>query len=64
MSSARWRRRAVEPGMLLVIQPHLVSEDGKRGVQVGNLVVCDGGGARSLQRTPMRFFETAEPMLG
>src|SRR5450759_2497949 len=51
----------VEPGMLLVVQPHLVSEDGKRGVQVGNLVACDGHGARSLQRTPMRFFETAEP---
>ena len=47
--------------MLLVVQPHLVSEDGKRGVQVGNLVACDGHGARSLQMTPMRFFETAEP---
>ena len=50
----------VEPGMLLVVQPHLVSADGKRGVQVGNLVVCDAAGARSLQKTPMRFFETAE----
>ena len=31
----------VEPGMLFVIQPHVVSADGKRAVQVGNLVVCE-----------------------
>ena len=43
----------VEPGMLFVIQPHVVSADGKRGVQVGNLVVCEEIGARSLQKAPM-----------
>jgi Xaa-Pro aminopeptidase len=50
----------VEPGMLFVIQPHVVSADGKRGVQVGNLVVCEQNGARSLQQIPMRFFETGK----
>jgi len=48
----------VEPGMLFVIQPHVVSADGKRGVQVGNLVVCEANGARSLQKAPMRFFQS------
>lgn len=44
-----------EPGMLLVIQPHVVSADGRRGVQVGNLVAIERGGARSLQRYPLEF---------
>jgi Xaa-Pro aminopeptidase len=47
----------VEPGMLLVIQPHVVDPEARRGLQVGNLVVCEQGGARSLQKTAMRFFE-------
>ena len=47
----------VEAGMLFVIQPHVVSADGKRGVQVDNLVVCEAGGPRSLQQAEMRFFE-------
>ncbi len=42
-------------GMLLVIQPHVVSADGRRGVQVGNLVAVEEGGARSLQRHPVEF---------
>ena len=46
----------VEPGMLLVIQPHVVDPEGRRGVQVGNLVVCEPNGARSLQKTAMEFF--------
>jgi Xaa-Pro aminopeptidase len=48
----------VRPGMLFVIQPHIVSEDGKRGVQVGNLVACEETGTRSLQKASMRFFQT------
>lgn len=48
------------PGMLLVIQPHVVSADGNRAVQVGNLVLCGEKSARSLQTTPMCFFETAD----
>jgi len=48
----------VEEGMLFVIQPHIVSGDEKRGVQVGNLVVIEAGGARSLQKAPMDFFRS------
>ncbi len=48
----------IEPGMLFVIQPHVVSPDGKRAVQVGNLVVCEKSGARSLQRAPIQFLKT------
>lgn len=46
----------VAPGMLLVVQPHVISQDGRRGVQVGNLVVCEEGGARALQKAPVEFF--------
>lgn len=44
-------------GMLLVIQPHVVTADARRGVQVGNLVAVEAGGARSLQRYPMGFIQ-------
>lgn len=44
-----------KPGMLMVIQPNVVSPDGKRGLQVGNLVVIEEQGARSLQHYPMEF---------
>lgn len=47
---------AIEPGMLFVIQPHVVDAEGRRGVQVGNLVVCEQNGARPLQQTEMEFF--------
>ena len=46
-----------EAGMLLVIQPHVVSADGRRGVQVGNLVAVEAGGVRSLQRYPVEFIQ-------
>jgi Xaa-Pro aminopeptidase len=42
-------------GMLLVIQPHVVSADARRGVQIGNLVVVEANGARALQRYPLEF---------
>jgi Xaa-Pro dipeptidase len=48
----------IEPGMLFVIQPHVVSADGRRAVQVGNLVVCEKSGARSLQQAPIEFVRT------
>jgi Xaa-Pro aminopeptidase len=44
-----------QPGMLIVIQPHIVTADSKAGVQVGNLVVVEERGARSLQKYPMEF---------
>jgi Xaa-Pro aminopeptidase len=42
-------------GMLIVIQPNIVTADGKAGLQVGNLVVIEENGARPLQRYPMKF---------
>jgi len=42
-------------GMLLVIQPHVVTADARRGVQVGNLVAVEAAGARSLQKFPMEL---------
>ena len=47
-----------QSGMLFVIQPHVVSADGQRAVQVGNLVVCEKSGARSLQKAPIEFLQT------
>lgn len=44
-----------EKGMLIVIQPNIVTADGKAGLQTGNLVVIEDGGVRSLQRYPMEF---------
>lgn len=44
-----------QEGMLIVIQPHVVSPDGTAGLQVGNLVLIEKHGARALQKFPMRF---------
>jgi Xaa-Pro aminopeptidase len=45
----------VQEGMLLVIQPNVVTPDGKRGLQVGNLVEITPTGARTLQKFPIKF---------
>jgi len=45
----------VQEGMLLVIQPNVVTPDGKRGLQVGNLVEITRAGARALQKFPIKF---------
>jgi Xaa-Pro aminopeptidase len=45
----------VQEGMLLVIQPNVVTQDGKRGLQVGNLVEITPTGARALQKFPLKF---------
>ncbi len=42
-------------GMLMVIQPNVCTPDGRRGLQVGNLVEITKTGARSLQKFPMKF---------
>lgn len=42
-------------GMLMVIQPNVVTADGRHGLQVGNLVEVTKSGARSLQKFPMKF---------
>jgi len=44
-----------QEGMLFVIQPNVVTRDGKRGLQVGNLVEITSTGARALQKFPMKF---------
>ncbi len=50
----------LEPGMLLVIQPNVVTLDGRHGIQTGELVVVTATGAESLHATPRGFLETAE----
>lgn len=44
-----------QEGMLMVIQPNVVTADGQRGLQVGNLVEITKTGARSMQKYPMKF---------
>jgi Xaa-Pro dipeptidase len=41
--------------MLIVVQPHVVSADEKRGLQIGGLVVIEKDRARALQKYPMEF---------
>lgn len=43
------------PGMALVVQPHVLSADRTRGLQVGSLVVVTDDGPEVLQRHPMQF---------
>jgi Xaa-Pro aminopeptidase len=45
----------VQERMLLVIQPNVVTQDGKRGLQVGNLVEIRQTGGRALQKFPIKF---------
>jgi Xaa-Pro aminopeptidase len=45
----------VQEGMLLVVQPNVVTPDGQRGLQVGNLVEITSKGARALQKFPIKF---------
>jgi Xaa-Pro aminopeptidase len=47
----------VTPGMMLVIQPHVITPDGKRGLQVGSLVAIEETGPRPLQKVEMEFFQ-------
>jgi Xaa-Pro aminopeptidase len=43
--------------MLIVVQPHVVTPDEKRGLQAGGLVVIERDGARALQKYPMTFIK-------
>lgn len=45
----------LKPGMALVVQPNVVTKDGKAGVQTGNLVLVTGDGYRSLQQVPRGY---------
>lgn len=43
--------------MVVVIQPNVITEDERMGVQVGELVRVTGSGVEPLHRYPMRFIE-------
>ena len=49
----------LRPGMCLVLQPNIVSVDGRHGVQTGELVVITETGARSLHRAPRGLLRVA-----
>ncbi len=46
----------LQRGMMLVVQPNVVTKDGQHGVQTGHLVVVDNEGAEPLHRVPLRLF--------
>ncbi len=43
--------------MIVVIQPNVITEDGRMGIQVGEMVRVRPGGVESLHRYPMRFVQ-------
>jgi Xaa-Pro dipeptidase len=48
-----------EPGMTVVLQPHVLSPDRRRGLQLGSLVAITDDGAEALQRYPMDIIRIA-----
>lgn len=48
------RDYVLQEGMLLVLQPHVVSADRRRGLQLGSLCLVTSDGAEALQRSPMQ----------
>ena len=63
----RTRRTSARPSqpfifrenMVVVIQPNMITEDERMGVQVGELVRVTDSGVESLHRYPMRFIRAA-----
>jgi Xaa-Pro aminopeptidase len=51
----------LEVGMMMVIQPNVVTKDLKAGVQTGELVVVTETGAQSLHTAPRGPFQVANP---
>lgn len=49
------RETVFEAGMTLVVQPNLVTDDKRRGLQVGSVVVITDDGAQVLQQHPMEL---------
>ena len=43
--------------MCMVVQPHVLTADKQRGLQIGSLVVITETGAEALQNYPMEFVE-------
>jgi Xaa-Pro aminopeptidase len=48
---------SLQPGMMLVIQPNVVTADGSLGVQTGELVVVTDDGAERFHRLPTGLLE-------
>ncbi|HZQ73766.1 MAG TPA: M24 family metallopeptidase [Burkholderiales bacterium] len=46
----------LQPGMMLVLQPNVVTPDARAGVQVGELVVVTEAGCERLHDAPREFF--------
>jgi Xaa-Pro dipeptidase len=47
---------ALQAGMTIVLQPNVVTRDGRAGVQIGELVLVTETGHERLHRAPMEFF--------
>src|SRR5262249_9563547 len=47
---------ALEAGMTIVLQPNVVTRDGRAGVQIGELVLVTDAGHERLHLAPMEFF--------
>jgi Xaa-Pro aminopeptidase len=47
-----------EAGMCVVVQPNVVTPDGRAGVQVGNLFLITEAGAECLHRLPVQYYVT------
>ena len=43
------------PGMAIILQPHVLSPDQQRGLQLGSLVVITDDGAEAMQQYPMEW---------
>lgn len=52
---------ALREGMLLVLQPNVVTPDRRHGVQTGELVMVTADGARSLHGAPLGLLRAAAP---
>jgi Xaa-Pro aminopeptidase len=50
---------ALEPGMMMVIQPNVITRDDKAGVQTGECVVVTATGAARLHNVPRGFRRVA-----
>jgi hypothetical protein len=44
--------------MTLVVQPNVVTEDGRAGVQIGNLLRISDDGTESFHSCPFEFIRT------
>jgi Xaa-Pro dipeptidase len=55
MQGEKQKPFAFETGMTMVVQPNVVTKDGRAGVQLGNLLLVTDEGAESLHHCPLEF---------